>query len=177
MNSPKRLKRIFLSFAIITCTMIFFTTTSNGRRLGHYSSTSQRTQYDTQLEREQAANKEKAQKARQEAIKQATGRMRAAAQCIREISEEIREFQQRKQEALNEMVQEGSGIHIKPEYMEKPPKMYDHVPTADEVYRDMSPSARFEHSRANLSRLQRELEACKQEMKKAQEELKILEGK
>jgi len=157
--------------------MIFFTTTSHGRSLGHYSSTPQRTQYDTQLEREQAANKEKAQKARQEAIKQATERMRAAAQCIREISEEIREFQQRKQEALNEMVQEGSGIHIKPEYMEKPPKMYDHVPTADEVYRDMSPSARFEHSRANLSRLQRELEACKKEMKKAQEELKILEGK
>ncbi len=161
---------------LVTCMLFVLPQTCLGRGMGH-SRKPQKTQYDTPAEREQAANREKALKARQEAIKQATERMKAAAQCIREISEEIREFQQAKQEALNEMVQEGSGVHTNPEYMEKPPKMYDHVPTADEVYRDMSPSARFEHSRTNISRLQGELEACQKEMKKAQEELNILQGK
>jgi septation ring formation regulator EzrA len=72
------------------------------------------------------------------------------------------------------MVEEGSGIHTKPQYMEKPPKMYDHIPTSDEVCRDMAPSTRFQYSNSNLNRLQKELEACQKEMEKAQEELKTL---
>ena len=174
MSRPKTklLLPVLVAFSLVLCSV-----QAHGRGgRGLSSSTSQRTQYDTPLERERAANKEKAQKARQKAIKEATERMKTAAQCIKDISEEMRKFQQEKQEALDEMIQEGSGVHTKPQYMEKPPKMYDHVPTSDEVYRDMSPSARFEHSRSNLNRLQKELEACQKEMARAQEELKILQG-
>ncbi len=171
---PITLKSLKVRLAVVSALIFLFPLTSLARRGTYSPSTPQRTEYNSELERERAQPKEAAAKARQERINQLVDRIKAATMCIRDTSQAIREYQQQRQNALNEMVEEGSGIHTTPQYMEKPPKMYDHIPTADEVQRDLSPSARFEHSRSNISRLQRELEACRKELKKAQEELRML---
>jgi hypothetical protein len=82
--------------ALVAVSLLMLTSQAFCRASGYRPRSPQRTQYDTREERERAANREKAQKARQEAIKEATERMKAAAQCMKEISEEISKFQREK---------------------------------------------------------------------------------
>jgi len=93
---------------------------------------------------------------------------------IAQYAEMIADLNKQKAEVLQEMREEvthhNMGIH---DTMGSG-KMYDHVPTADEVMEDLSPSAKFEDIRHSIARIRRMMEETSQRIKKMEKELKEL---
>ncbi|MCK5685011.1 hypothetical protein KAJ27_12855 [bacterium] len=113
---------------------------------------------------------EAANKAKQ--IKDLLDNITVARKQMIELIKERVSYQKEKIESLKELVGVPS-VHQSFDNA-KPEKMYDHIPTSNEVMKDLSPAAAFEDSRRHLKRLDKMIKDTEKEIEKMQKELKQL---
>ena len=105
-------------------------------------------------------------------IKQAQETIDIANKSLKNLKNELQKHEKLKQDALQDMLENATGIRMKPHYAEGAPHMYNHIPTDHEVMHNLSPSTRFEDERKTVNRLKNEIKAVEKAKKEAEKILK-----
>ncbi|WP_035587132.1 hypothetical protein [Hippea jasoniae] len=105
-------------------------------------------------------------------IKQAQETIEIANKSLKELKAELKKHEKLKRDALQDMLEDATGVHMKPHYAEGAPHMYNHIPTDHEVMHNLSPSTRFEDERRTVNRLKNEIKAVEKAKKEAEKILK-----